>query len=224
MRKAFLKFIILLFVVAASLSGAAPSYAGDKPWNSWNQIDADFALGKQFEITTSTQLRLRDGMSKLYQFFPEAGLKWKPFSFFYLKPCYRYMIAEDSNNKKHNEHRMTLESGLKHELFDFGLSYRFRMEYRMVEHKGGYWRFRNKFILERAIKPFGFEITPYGADEFFYSNDVHQVNENRAEVGLKKRLSKSIGLTLYIMFDSKRKGSIWNTYNVLGTKLGFNFG
>ncbi|MDD5084497.1 MAG: DUF2490 domain-containing protein [Candidatus Omnitrophica bacterium] len=224
MRKAFLRFTAILFAGAAFLGTATFSYAGDKPWQSWNQIDADFALHKQFDLTTSTNLRLRDGMSKLYQFFPEVGLKWKPFSFFYVKPCYRYMIAEDSNNKKRNENRMTLESGLKHTMFDFGLSYRFRMEYRMVEHKGGYWRFRNKFGIERVIKVFGFEVAPYGADEFFYSNDVHQVNENRAQVGVSKKIIKNVRLDLYIMFDSKRKGNIWNTYNVLGTKLGFNFG
>ena len=93
-----------------------------------------------------------------------------------------------------------------------------RFEYRSIDGDEK-WRWREKVKISHPIVLGNLELSPYLSEEFFYDFKTDEYNQNRAVIGVAKKLSSNVELDLYYMYKANLKSSGWSGVNVLGTGM-----
>ena len=105
-------------------------------------------------------------------------------------------------------------------------------EYRDFTDKSDYFRFRNKITLNspfenidtRGVRLLNRErAKPYIADEAFFNSNGQGFSQNRVYLGIQLKMTKTISVNPYYMFQTLKKDDQWQNNNIIGFDLTFSF-
>jgi hypothetical protein len=211
-------------VISIALVSEVCLASSDGDFEYWSKASVAFDIDKDWTLTFEEEFRLRDGGGNLYRHHSDLGLVYKSFAdWIDFGFNYRQIFEKDSKGEWRPENRPHLNVTLKGRLFDLDLSDRSRLEYRDRENQTDVWRYRNMFSVISPLEFTELKLKPYLADEVFISLDGEGYNINRLYSGVSFKLTKSIGVGIYYLWQSTKSGSGWIDTNVIGTQVKFRF-
>jgi hypothetical protein len=121
------------------------------------------------------------------------------------------------------EDRLMLEAFYARRLDHGRFTSRSRFEYRTLDYRDEYWRFRNEFVFEWT-KPLGHDsLRPYIEEEFFYDTANERFEANWLGAGLAWRPAKGVKLKLGYRWNHFRVGDEWRDRDTLVTGINLFF-
>lgn len=195
---------------------------------TWAEKDTEYRSGYEISGSITDDLAFKvkpefrynnDASTHHYSHF-DIGLDWKVNKWFTLSPYYQY-VNEEKNDTWGVEYRPHLDGTFSFKLFDWSLSDRNKMEYRIKED-AEFFRYANKLTI-KTPKFTELELQPYVADEFFYDFNVDDWNKNTAFVGVDFKLIENFSGSVYYFVESNKKADVWTEVSGIGTTLKYSF-
>jgi Protein of unknown function (DUF2490) len=133
-----------------------------------------------------------------------------------LRLGYRYLPSLRGDNP--NEQRPIVElTGRRLLPLAILFSDRNRVDFRFVEGKPFFWRYRNRITLERNFSIHKYEFTPYLRGELFYDSRYDKIDKNIFTAGSVFPLSKRTEFEVY--YEDQRDSSSTPNYHTRGIGL-----
>ncbi len=121
------------------------------------------------------------------------------------------------------ENRPMLNAAVKSKVYGFGVTNRSRLEYRMPQDEGPFWRYRHRLNIALPVTFTPLKIQPYTAGEVFYSFDGEGFNQQRLYGGVYIPLHEKVRLELFYLWKLDKEDDDWHDTNVLGSWVYFQF-
>jgi len=216
---------MLLFLTVALVLCSASAWAfDDGDFQQWSTVALSYKINDDWKLLAEEELRWGDDWGNFYYTHTELGIAYSGFADWLVLGVKYRQIFEEKGRDFHYENRPHFNLKLKKDVDGWGLSTRSRLEYRDKEEGNDGWRYRNKFTIKAPIKLTKYEIRPYVADEIFYDCDDGDLYRNRLYAGVGYKLTKYVGGALcYLWQTTENSAGAWVDYNVLGTKVKFDF-
>jgi hypothetical protein len=210
---------ILFGLVLAMLVPAVTLALEDGDWQVWNSETVEAKIAENWKLHVTEEFRLGGDASQIYEQFTEIGLARNLTGWFQLGMDYRHDYQR-SGAAWRMEHRPQVNGTILWTLWGLNFKDRNRLERRLIEHKDGTWRYRNKLTVSLPAAIVGSVVRPYLAGEVFVelSEDEKDVNRYRLHVGFVRSLSKGIDVDLQYFLQSTESGAAWTDFHIL--KLG----
>ncbi|KPL16897.1 MAG: hypothetical protein AMJ92_12380 [candidate division Zixibacteria bacterium SM23_81] len=207
--------------LAALLAKVAFAYE-DGDWQFWSSASIQVNLSESWRAGLEQQFRLGESMSELYYRYTDFGVTWKARPWFYLG-CDIAQIYEKREGDWKEENRPHLNGTFKWSWREFGFENRHRIERRIREERENIWMYRNNLSSLMPLKWTRWEIRPYLADEIFFILDESGLYRHRFTGGFKGQIVHYLGVDIYYLWQSSKKGEDWIDYHVVGAKLKTTF-
>lgn len=190
----------------------------DRDLASWSALELRYELNDNWKLGLEGQLRLKDNLQAIDEYFGEFTITRKLFKGFSTRLGLRYIRRNDNRGSiqgYENRFRYHLDARYKHKLGDFRLRYRIRYQNRnelgISKDEGDFnvKRIRFKTGLEYKIK--NWPLDPKLAGELF----------SRFEEGTDSRIDK-FRLTLGTEYNLKKAGVIeafWRLERSIGETI-----
>ena len=204
-------------IVGILLCGVAGHAQAADDWQYWNGIKLKHALHEQLDVHIKVEQRVTGDLSELGLLNYAPGIVYKPNTHMQYAIGYKY-VRSKGTSRWSEEHRLEQILTLKGSWLGFNGSVGTRFEYRSLDGDEK-WRWREKAKISRPIVLGNIELSPYLSEEFFYDFKTDEYNQNRAVIGVAKKLSSSVELDLYYMYKANLKSSGWSGVNVFGTSM-----
>jgi hypothetical protein len=137
-----------------------------------------------------------------------------------LRLGYRYLPSLRGDNP--NEQRPIVElTGRRLLPLAILFSERNRVDFRFVEGKPFFWRYRNRVTLERNFSIHKYEFTPYVRGELFYDSRDDKIDKNLFTIGSVFPLTKRTEFETY--YEDQRDSSTTPNYHTRGIGLVMTF-
>jgi hypothetical protein len=207
--------------IAALMLTAAGSARASDDWNYWNGVKLKHALHEKLDAHIKVEQRVTDDLGEvgLHNYAP--GIVYKPNKHVDYAVGYKYELSKGASRWS-EEHRLEKILTLKGSWIGFKGSVGTRFEYRSIDADER-WRWREKFKISRSMAIGEFKFSPYVSEELFYDFLIDKYNQNRAAVGLTKKLSSNTELDLYYMYKASLQSVGWAGVNVFGTGMTITF-
>ncbi|MDD5454407.1 MAG: DUF2490 domain-containing protein [Candidatus Ratteibacteria bacterium] len=198
------------------------------PKLTYAEMDTEYRMGYEvsgaindnLSFKVKPEFRYNDDMSTHYYSHFDIGLDWKINKYFTLGPYYQY-VDQSKDDVWAVEYRPHLDGTFSLKFFDWSISDRNKMEYRIKEDNE-FFRYANKLTI-KTPKFTEFEIQPYVADEMFYDFDVKEWNKNNAFAGVDFKIVENLTASIYYFTESNKKEDDWTEVSGLGTSLKYSF-
>ena len=199
---------------------AGPAHAGDD-WQYWNGVKLKHALHEKLDAHIKVEQRVTDDMNVfgLHNYAP--GVVYKPNKHLAYAIGYKYEL-EKGASRWSEEHRLEQVLTLKTSWRGLRGSVGTRFEYRSVDGEEK-WRWREKVKLSRPIVLGDIALSPYVSEEYFYDFRRDEYNQNRAVIGVAKKLASGVEVDLYYMYKASLKSAGWSGANIVGTGMTIAF-
>lgn len=128
-KKILLLNILLFSVFFMGITNAQTE--GEKDWASWNIIGIEYKLNKKWSFELEEQLRLKENISVIDNYFTQLSAEYKLFKNFKLGGGLRYIRKNDNQGNiqgYENHFRFNLDATYKHKINDLTVSYRLRYQ------------------------------------------------------------------------------------------------
>jgi len=213
--------ILIVLLAGISVLFLNTEARSEDDWQHWNAYSFKFKLNDDVSFIVAPSLRMDEDISQLYYWESRQGIGVKINKHLDVNLHYVYASTKNLSNKWVDENRIEFQPTVKWNIGDLKFSDRNRVEYRIVDGTEK-WRYRNSVKLAKTITVKNQEITPFISNEVFYDFSVDRYNQNRAIAGFSKKISDTVGLDVYYMYKSDKKGSDWLGTNVIGTTVNFS--
>ncbi len=202
-------------MVGILICGFAGHAQAADDWQYWNGIKLKHALHEQWDAHIKFEQRVTDdlGAFGLHNYAP--GVVYKPNKHLQYAIGYKYELSKGASRWS-EEHRLEQILTLKGAWRGFKGSVGTRFEYRSIDADER-WRWREKAKISRPIVLGNIEVSPYLSEEFFYDFKTDEYNQNRAVIGVAKKLSSDVEVDLYYMYKANLRSSGWSGVNIFGT-------
>ena len=187
----------------------------------WNAIKLKHALHEKVDVHIKLEQRVTDDLGELGLHNYAPRLVVKPNTHLQYAIGYKYERSKGTSRWS-EEHRLEQILTLKGAWRGFSGSVGTRFEYRSLDGDEK-WRWREKVKISRPIVLGDIEFSPYVSEEIFYDFKTDKYNQNRAVIGVAKKISSNAVLDLYYMYRADLKSSSWSGANVLGTGITITF-
>lgn len=169
---------------------------------------------------TRAEFRYREDASRLFFWYYEFTLKWKPEKSWIIAPTYRQVRKVVGVEEKwRNEASPYLDVIKKWKPCDFHFSVRNRLIWLDVNREW-FWRIRGKVLTPWELSKL--KLKPYFSNEFFFESGKRYC-ENRLEGGLELPIKSWLkGSFAYILLYREVAGN-WKRIDVLVTHLNWKF-
>lgn len=214
--------IIYLYTIGLFVILTSATVSARDDWQHWNAYSFNYKLSDRVKFVLNPSLRLRDDISQLFYWQSRQGFSFKLNDNIDLALHYLYADNKSTKGKWTEEHRVEVQPTLKWKSATFNFSDRNRLEYRSVGGKEK-WRYRNRIKIARPTEIMRFSSTPFVSNEFFYDFKKEEYNQNRAAVGLYRKITDKVGIEIYYMVRSDKTGKDWSDVHILGTTLKYSF-
>ncbi|WP_248723440.1 DUF2490 domain-containing protein [Seonamhaeicola sp. ML3] len=180
------KHLCLLMVMASLLftSLAFSQNQDTRDLESWTGINLKFKLNKKWAFNLEGQLRMKEYITEVSEYFSDFGTSYTVFRGFKLGAGFRYIKENDNVGKiqgYENHFRFNLDASYKHKINDLSLKYRLRYQNKnelgISTSEGDYanQKFRFKTSLEYGVN--NWKLDPKFSAEIFRSFGVDRENE-----------------------------------------------
>ena len=208
-------------VVAMSFAAAGSAQAADD-WQYWNGVKLKHALHEKLDAHIKFGQRVTDDLGELGLHNYAPGIVYKPNKHLQYAIGYKYELSKGASRWS-QEHRLEQILTLEGSWIGFKGGVGTRFEYRSIDGSEKWrWREKLKISLPMAIGQISF--SPYVSEEFFYDFLIDEYNQNRAVVGITKKIASDIEVDLYYMYKANLKSAGWSGVNIFGSRHRNNCG
>lgn len=204
-------------MVGMLICGFAGRAQAADDWQYWNGVKLTYALHEQWDVQIKLEQRVTSNVGEfgLHNYAP--GVVYKPNRHLQYAIGYKHEL-EKIASRWSEEHRLEQILTLKGSWLGFNGRVGTRFEYRSLD-AAERWRWREKMTVSRAIALGTSELLPYVSNEVFYDFKTDAYNQNRAVIGVAKKISSRVELNLYYMYKTSLKSSGWSGANIIGTGM-----
>ncbi len=215
------------------ISVANAQTEGDKDWASWNTIGIEYKLNKKWNFSLEEQLRLKENISVVDNYFTQLSAEYKLFKNFKLGGGLRYIRENDNKGNVQgyeNHFRFNLDAIYKHKINDFTLSYRLRYQNKnelgISSDEGDYanQNVRFKTAIKYDIKNWSFD-PKFSAEIFnkFQEGEENGFNKFRLTLGTDYKIKNFGKLGIFYRVEKELNVDFPDTTNILGLKYTYSF-
>lgn len=184
----------------------------------WIAESVNKSVSPKCTLYLSNEWRIGDDVSKLYFFYLQGAVEFKPYSFFYLVPGYRQIW-----DLRLDIWRLSFEPFLdvifqKNEFFQF----RNRISYIVREAIFNVWQYRARFRFRGNWEVGNKIYYPYISNEIFIRSRSG-FDQNRLLAGLLVPLFGRLDGDFYYMIRFLKSNFHWTHQHIFGTSLNMKF-
>lgn len=205
----------------------------DKDWASWNTIEIEYKLNKKWIFGLEEQLRLKENISVVDEYFTELSAEYKVFKNFKLGGGLRYIRENDNQGNVQgyeNHFRFNLDAIYKHEINDFTIGYRLRYQNKnelgVSSNEGDYanQNIRFKIAAEYDIKDWKFD-PKISAEIFnrFQEGNEKGFNKYRLTLGTDYKIKSFGKLGVFYRIEKELNVDFPEITNIIGLKYTHSF-
>lgn len=225
LRRCLLLKIVLFTVLCGNVSFGQ---SGDSDWGSWNTIGLEYELDKKWTFSLEEQLRLKEDISVVDEYFTQLSAEYKFFKGFKLAGGLRYIRQNDNqgNIQGYENHlRYNIDATYKHDINNFTLGYRLRYQNKnelgVSTSEGDYanQNIRVKASLEYNIK--NWKLDPkFSAELFnhFEKEDDNGFSKYRLTFGTDYKIKKFGKIGVFYRFEKELNVDLPDVTNIIGLK------
>ena len=232
-QKKYKQSVIKLMLIIAVLFTSKNYAQTDSDWASWNTIGVEYKLNKKWSFGLEEQLRLKENISVVDNYFTQLSADYKLFKGFKLGAGVRYIRDNDNQGNiqgYENHFRFHIDAMYKHEINDFKIGYRLRYQNKNelgVSYDEGDYANQNirfKTSLEYNFK--NWKLDPkFSAEIFnkFQEGDDNGFNKYRLTLGTDYKIKGFGKLGVFYRFEKDLNVDFPDTTNILGLKYTYSF-
>lgn len=210
----------LAIAVAALL--LATSAKADRDSGASHNLLLKAPLGDDWFVISRSNLASRNDFGENFLGFTGAALGYRLNDTWDVRLGYRHVWFRPQDDWL-EEDRPFVEAYYAERFDQVRLTSRSRFEYRILDYRQDYWRFRNEFTVEANTPLGGTSLRPYLEEEFFYDTDNGRFEANWLGAGLAWRPIKGVKLKLGYRWNHFRVGDTWRDRDVLVTGVNLFF-
>ncbi|MBP0903323.1 DUF2490 domain-containing protein [Mariniflexile gromovii] len=222
--KPFCLFILLLSVVFPMNINAQTS--NSKNLNAWSTVSIEYKLNKKWSFELAEQLRLKENLSLVDEYFTELQTEYSVNKNFSLSAGARFIRQNDTEGNiqgYENHFRFQFDASYKHKINDFKLDYRLRYQNKndlsVSVADGDYanQHLRFKTDVEYNIK--NWKLDPQFSAEIFNHFEKGEdggFDKYRLTFGTDYDMKKYGKISLYYRFEKELNVDLPETTNIIG--------
>ncbi|MBE0536771.1 MAG: DUF2490 domain-containing protein [Phycisphaerae bacterium] len=216
-----------LFAVAAvwAVLGPGPCLADNASgFQWWSTVELKTDLNTDWSTAFEEEFRIDADRGKVYYHQSDIGLTYKGLAeWLDVGLNFRKVYQQDDAGDWRQENRPHVNLTVKDTFSGIKWSNRSRVEFRDIESRHNFWRYRNKTTLELPWELTALKLKPYVADEVYINLDGSGYSRNRFSAGGLLNLTRSLKLDIYYLWQSTVANGGTDTIHALGTKLALRF-
>ncbi|WP_282148989.1 DUF2490 domain-containing protein [Algibacter lectus] len=225
LRHCFLLNVIWVAMLSGCLSFGQ---SGDSDWGSWNTIGLEYKLDKKWTFSLEEQLRLKEDISVIDEYFTQLNADYELFKDFKLAGGLRYIRQNDNQGNiqgYENHFRFNIDASYKHEIDDFKLGYRLRYQNKnelgVSSEEGDYanQNVRLKASVEYNIN--NWKLDPkFSAELFnhFEKEDDNGFSKYRLTFGTDYKIKNFGEIGVFYRFEKELNVDLPDVTNIIGLK------
>jgi hypothetical protein len=228
-KQSIVKLLLIITVLFTSKNYAQT----DSDWASWNTIGVEYKLNKKWSFALEEQVRLKENISVVDNYFTQLSADYKLFKGFKLGAGVRYIRDNDNQGNiqgYENHFRFQIDAMYKHEINDFKIGYRLRYQNKNelgVSYDEGDYANQNirfKTSLEYNIK--NWKLDPkFSAEIFnrFQEGKENGFNKYRLTLGTDYKMKNFGKLGVFYRFEKELNVDFPETKNIIGLNYTYTF-
>lgn len=228
-KQSIVKLLLIITVLFTSKNYAQT----DSDWASWNTIGVEYKLNKKWSFGLEEQVRLKENISVVDNYFTQLSADYKLFKGFKLGAGVRYIRDNDNQGNiqgYENHFRFQIDAMYKHEINDFKIGYRLRYQNKNelgVSYDEGDYANQNirfKTSLEYNIK--NWKLDPkFSAEIFnrFQEGKENGFNKYRLTLGTDYKVKNFGKLGVFYRFEKELNVDFPETKNIIGLNYTYTF-
>jgi len=196
---------------------------------AWSSIGIGYKLNKKWSFGLEEQLRLKNNISEIDEYFTQLDGEYKVIKDFRLSAGLRYIRENDNQGNiqgYENHFRFNIDATYKHELNDFSFGYRLRYQNKneigISPNEGDYanQNIRLKTSIEYNIKKWPLDPKLSGEiyNRFEKNGKNNGFSKYRITVGTYFKLKKLGKIKLFYRIQKELNVELPETENILGLK------
>jgi hypothetical protein len=209
---------LLLAVVVCGVTPAVPA----SDFEYWPKAFVMVPLNRQWQFGFEEWLSFDDHATRFKDTQTDLWLHYQGFAD-WLSVGVGYKRVYAKPDEWETEDRPMFNAAVKTKVYGFGVTNRSRLEYRMPEDEGPFWRYRHRLNIVSPVTFTPLKIQPYTAGEIFYSFDGEGFNQQRLYGGAYIPLHEKVHLELFYLWKLDKDDHDWRTTNVLGSWIYVQF-
>lgn len=217
----FIRLPILVVFLMNWISSPAQEIKVVRDLQLWTGVKLEKSFAKDWTLSLEEELRLKQNMSRVNNYFTEIGLRYKINKNFSLGGGFRYIRDKDQDGSYEGLSRYNLELRYRNKIslldFNYRLKYQKEVEGTEVFDLNAYYekQLRNRFTfsinnLNRIEPYFSTELfqvfVPYAGPEFKYCRILAGIQyepgnfgEFKAAFGIDRELSSTVPASIYLL-------------------------
>jgi hypothetical protein len=227
-QKKYKQSVIKLMLIIAVLFTSKNYAQTDSDWASWNTIGVEYKLNKKWSFGLEEQLRLKENISVVDNYFTQLSADYKLFKGFKLGAGVRYIRDNDNQGNiqgYENHFRFQIDAMYKHEINDFKIGYRLRYQNKnelgVSSDEGDYanQNIRFKTSLEYNIKHWKLD-PKFSAEIFnkFQEGEENGANKFRLTLGTDYKIENFGKIGVFYRYQKELNVDFPEETNVVGLK------
>lgn len=230
-QKRQLYIVVMLGVMFFTNMSYAQEDTSD--WASWNTIGLKYKLNKKWSFGLEEQLRLKEDISVIDEFFTQMTASYKILKNFKLGAGVRYIRENDNQGNiqgYENHFRFNLDAIYKHKLDRFSLGYRLRYQNKnelgVSSDEGDYanQNIRLKTSIKYNVKNWSLD-PKFSAEIFnrFQEGKDNGFNKYRVTLGTDYEIKNFGEIGLFYRFEKELNVDVPEKTNIIGLKYTYTF-
>lgn len=213
----FIRCFVFIYLFLLS-----PSLMAQDDWQYWNEYHLSYKITDHLSVILNPSIRMKDDVSENQYWESRQGFSYKFSDQWNLNIHYLHSESKNSSNKWIDENAFELQPTYKWKWIGFDFANRLRLVYRIINGSER-WLYREQIKIGKKVTVFHQEVTPFVSNEIFYDELLDQFNQNRARVGISKKVSKAMLMTIFYQYKSNSIKKDWVGENILGTGIDLSF-
>lgn len=226
MKSQYKKNIIVMLFLATTTMGFSQT-EDTKDLESWNSVNLEYKLNKKWSFDFEAQLRLKEDISEIDEYFGEFNTTYSLSKNFKLGTGFRYIRENDNvgNVQGYENHfRYHLDALYKHKINDFSIKYRLRYQNKnelgVDDYNNQHVRF--KTAIEYKFK--NWKLDPkFSAEIFnhFEKGEKNGFDKYRLTLGTDYKIKKAGTIGIFYRIEKELNVAIPETTNIIGLKYSY---
>lgn len=227
-------FFIVIIICFMQIPQGFAQTDDTSDWASWNSLELKYKLNKKWSFGLEEQLRLKEDISVIDEYFTELNAEYKIFKNFSLGGGLRFIRENDNQGNLQgyeNHFRFNLDATYKHKLDRFSLGYRLRYQNKnelgVSPEEGDYanQNIRLKTSIKYNVKkwPLDPKFSVEIFNRFQEDNDNNGFSKYRLTFGTDYEIKNFGEIGLYYRFEKDLNVDIPETTNIIGLKYTYTF-
>jgi len=221
-------FLLKITLVVLLSSGFCFGQSGDTDWGAWSTIGLEYKLDKKWTFSLEEQLRLKEDISVIDEYFTQFNTSYKLFKNFKLAGGLRYIRENDNKGNiqgYENHFRFNIDASYKHELNNFKFGYRLRYQNKnelgVTKEEGDY---ANQNIRLKGSITYNFKnwkLDPkFSAELFnhFQKEDDNGFSKYRLTFGSDYKIKNFGEISVFYRFEKELNVDLPDVTNIVGLK------